>query len=66
VIKKWAAKCGYSLCPTRYFYNFLYVLIFHLFSNIYKTVLESTHAVCREFCGASFAKTISSKDKKEK
>jgi hypothetical protein len=49
------------------FYTFLYVLIFHLFSNISKTVLESSHIwFCREFHGASFGKTVSSKDQKGK
>ncbi len=39
------------------FYKFLYAFIFHRFSNIPKTVLESSHLwFCREFQALSFDK----------
>jgi hypothetical protein len=39
------------------FYSFLYVFIFHLFSNISKTVFKSSHIwFCREFQAPSFDK----------
>jgi hypothetical protein len=39
------------------FYSFLYVFTFHLFSNISKTVFETSHTwFCREFQALSFNK----------
>ncbi len=58
-MKKWDAKRGHSLCPARCFFTVFNAFIYHLISNISKTVLGSGDIwFCREFQALSSSNKI--------